>query len=253
MLPALLLTCTLAMQGQPPVGEDVARSLVQRAREIVLADRAQAQSLLRESVAMYEKRQLKTDDAASAMLLLAMSLYPALAKSKEALETQVEPLARQALEIRRKNPDIKGPDLALALEFESMVLEAAGRLEDSRPLKAKAREIRDQFITAMQPPAEDVMRPYHLGGPDVTPPRLTVRGDAHMTFEAKLLGLQTDVMAEVIIGADGLMRQIEIFRPAGFGLDEEAVKALLKWRFLPATKDGVPVPVEGNLRLNFLP
>ena len=243
-----LVAAAAQLRVADPVG------LAQQAREIALLDRAQAQVLLGEAVAIYDKQGAKTSEAASAKLLLAMVLYPGLAKNKEALETRVEPLARQALEIRRGDPDTKSADMALALEFESMVLEAAGRLEDSRPLKAKAREIRDQVIIAMQPPAEDIMRPYHLGGPEVTPPRLTARGeDPRLTFEAKLVGVLPNVMAEVIIGADGMMHQIEIFRPAGFGLDEEAVQALLKWKFLPAKKDGVPVAVEGNLSIRFLP
>ena len=236
------------LQAADPAG------LVRQARDIALMDRAQAQVLVSEAVAIYDKQGAKTREAASAKLLLAMILYPALAKNKEALQTQVEPLARQVLEIRRGDADAKSTDVALALEFESMVLEAIGHLEDSRPLKAKARELRDQVIIAIQPPAEDIMRPYHLGGPEVAPPTMTARGqEPRLTFEAKLLGVQPNVMAEVIIGTDGMMHQIEIFRPAGFGLDEEAVRALLQWKFLPAKKDGVNVPVEGNIAIRFVP
>ena len=77
-----------ALLAADPVG------LVQQAREIALMDRAQAQVLLSEAVAIYDKQGSKTSDTASAKLLLAMVLYPASAKNKEALETKVEPLSR---------------------------------------------------------------------------------------------------------------------------------------------------------------
>ncbi|MBV8817641.1 MAG: TonB family protein, partial [Acidobacteriaceae bacterium] len=93
----------------------------------------------------------------------------------------------------------------------------------------------------------------HLGNPGLQPPLLMARSEATLTFEARVLGLKPDVLAELIIGSDGMVHNVEIYRPAGFGLDENAVAALMKWRFRPAEKDGRPIAVEGNLRLKFLP
>ena len=128
-----------------------------------------------------------------------------------------------------------------------------GRIDDSRDPKAKARALRDQIIAAMLPPIDDpTANPLHIGGA-VKPPLLLARTDPHTTLPARILLLQPEVLAEVVIATDGLMHQIEIFQPAGFGLDESAVRALMQWRFKPAEKNGVPVAVEGNIKLRFVP
>ena len=244
---ALLL---LAAAGQTPAVET--GSLVERARAVALSDRPQAEALLRQALAAYEKEASKSAEYAAALDLLGMTLYPSLAANKEALTTQIEPLFKKALELRQADPGVSPASKALALELEAMLLEATGRLDDSRDPKSKARALRDQIITAMQPPAEDLIAGSTHIGPTIEPPQLMARADPAFTFESRLLKLAvTDVMAEVIIGTDGLIHQIEIFRPAGFGLDESAVQALMQWRFKPARKNGAPIPVEGNIKLRF--
>ena len=49
------------------------------------------------------------------------------------------------------------------------------------------------------------------------------------------------VKLRVIVGPDGHVRDIEVIRGLGFGLDENAVKAVRTWEFEPATRDGIPV------------
>ncbi len=231
------------------------RTFLARAKALVLqpAGRTEAESLLKQAVALWEKQGAKSDDYAEALDLLAMTLNPALAKNKEALEAQVEPLARKALDLRQQNANTRSSDLALALEIEALVLEELGRVEESREPKSKARALRDQSIIAMQPPAEETMTNSTHMGAGVSPPQLMARGEPELTFAARVLNLHPEVLAEVIIGRDGVIHQIEIFKPAGFGLDENAVAALMQWRFKPAEKNGKPVPVEGNLKLQFLP
>jgi hypothetical protein len=54
-----------------------------------------------------------------------------------------------------------------------------------------------------------------------------------------------------VIGADGKPGEIAVGRPIGFGLDENAVAAILKASFEPAIKDGKPVPVMLDLVVQF--
>lgn len=246
---ALLIPAGFVFSAEPSVDPV---SLLNQAKTAVLDPngRLTAESLLRQALDVWDKQPAKPDEYAAANLLLGMTLYPAVAANKEALETQVEPFARKAMELRQKNPDTPPADLATALEFESLVLEQMGRLEDSRVPKAKARALRDQLIIAMQAPSSDA-EPEHMGNPGILPPRLIARTDPEMTFEARVLKLQPEVIAELVIGSDGIIHQIEMYHPAGFGLDESAVKALQKWKFLPAQKAGIPVAVEGTLRLKF--
>jgi TonB family protein len=55
----------------------------------------------------------------------------------------------------------------------------------------------------------------------------------------------------VVIGADGQVHQATVARSLGFGLDEEAVEAVIGWQFNPGKKDGVPVAVSATIEVNF--
>jgi len=55
----------------------------------------------------------------------------------------------------------------------------------------------------------------------------------------------------VIVGADGLPRDIRVTRSLGHGLAEEAIKAVKKWKFKPGTVQSRPVPVQINVVANF--
>jgi TonB family protein len=249
-----LLTVLIALSAALPAqtGPDP-QALAHQAHDLLLNDsgRQQAEALLQQALPLFEKQSPHSDNYGEALTLLAMVRHPDRAANKEALATEVEPLARKAMEIREKNPDTLSADLALDCELEAMVLEEMGRLEDSRAPKAKARALRDQIIIGMQPITDAAERVTFMGDPELLPPRLIARPEPEYSFPARVMKLQTDILAELVIEADGAVRRIEIFRPAGFGLDEQAVACLMKWKFLPAQKGGQPVPVEGNVKLRF--
>ena len=60
--------------------------------------------------------------------------------------------------------------------------------------------------------------------------------------------------ARVLIGSDGLIKQVKIIRGLPDGLNEEAIRAAMQMRFKPAVKNGQAIPywttldVEFNLR-----
>jgi TonB family protein len=64
-------------------------------------------------------------------------------------------------------------------------------------------------------------------------------------------GVAGMAMYHVVIGVDGKPREIAVGRPIGFGLDENAVKAIQQARFEPAMKGGQPVPVMLDLLVQF--
>ena len=249
LLPVLLAlgTSLTAQTGPDP------QTLTQQAKDL-LADntgRPQAEALLQQALPIFDKQSPNSDAYAEALTVLAMVRHPERAGNKDALAMDVEPLAHKAMEIREHNPDTRSADMALDCELEAMILEELGRLEDSRAPKAKARALRDQIIIAMQPITDAAERVSFMDDPELLPPRLISRPEPEYSFAARVMRLQSDIRAELVIEADGAPRRIEIFRPAGFGLDEQAVACLLKWKFLPAQKNGRPVPVEGNVRLRF--
>jgi TonB family protein len=244
----LALSFALAAQAGPDP-----QALTQQAKDLLSNDsgRQQAEALLVQALPLFEKQAPKSDSYAEALTLLALVRHFERTSNKDALASDVEPLARKALEIRQKNPDTPSADVALDCELEAMVLEEMGRLEDSRAPKAQARALRDQIIIAMQPMSDAAEKVSFMSDPELLPPRLIARSDPEYSFAARVLKLQSDILAELVIEANGAVRRIEIFRPTGFGLDEQAVAALLKWKFIPAQKNGQPVPVEGNVKLRF--
>lgn len=88
-------------------------------------------------------------------------------------------------------------------------------------------------------------------GPGVDGPHLV----AHVTpasndyaQKAQVAGVASYM---VILGADGHPAAVAVYRPIGFGLDENAVAAIQNARFTPAVKDGKPVMSVINLAVNF--
>jgi periplasmic protein TonB len=89
-----------------------------------------------------------------------------------------------------------------------------------------------------------------LGGA-VTPPRPIYDPEPEYSDEARLAKFQGDVLLWVVVGPDGLAKDIRVQRSLGMGLDEKAVAAVKNWRFQPALKDGQPVTVQVSIEVNF--
>lgn len=55
----------------------------------------------------------------------------------------------------------------------------------------------------------------------------------------------------LVVGADGLPKDVVVVNPAGYGLDEAAVKAVSQYRLKPALREGVAVPVYLSVGVSF--
>ncbi len=91
---------------------------------------------------------------------------------------------------------------------------------------------------------------YRVGG-GVSAPRLVYGPDPEFSEEARKAKYQGTVVLWAIVGIDGRVRDIRVFRSLGMGLDEKAIEALRNWRFEPGRKDGVPVAVQVGVEVNF--
>ncbi|MGH9529806.1 MAG: energy transducer TonB [Terriglobales bacterium] len=83
------------------------------------------------------------------------------------------------------------------------------------------------------------------------PPHLLKNSAPKYSKEARKARVEGTAVLSLVVGADGLPRDISVRHPLGFGLDEEAIKAIKKWRFKPATMDGNAVAVEINVDVVF--
>jgi TonB family protein len=92
---------------------------------------------------------------------------------------------------------------------------------------------------------------YKIGGP-VSAPVLLHSVDPEFSDEARRAKYQGVCVVQIIIDAHGNPHNPRVVRALGMGLDENAIKAIMQYRFRPAMKDGkTPVPVMENVEINF--
>lgn len=91
---------------------------------------------------------------------------------------------------------------------------------------------------------------YKIGG-SIVPPKLIYGPDPKYTAKAKKNKLGGTVVIQLVIDQKGKTRNVQVIKPVGDGLDEEAVKAVELHKFQPATLNGNRVAMQVNIELNF--
>ena len=85
----------------------------------------------------------------------------------------------------------------------------------------------------------------------VKPPKAVNTPEPNYSEEARHARYQGNVMMRIVIDTSGSVTDIRIERALGKGLDENAVEAVKKWKFSPATRDGQPVSVSMMTEISF--
>ena len=91
---------------------------------------------------------------------------------------------------------------------------------------------------------------FRAGG-GVTNPVPIYRPDPEYSDQARKARHQGTVMLELVVDENGAPTQIRVSQSLGLGLDEEAIKAVSKWRFKPGTRNGKPVKVVAVVAVGF--
>ena len=91
---------------------------------------------------------------------------------------------------------------------------------------------------------------YRVGN-GVTAPAIVSKVEPSYTEKARRAKHQGTVLLYVEVDPAGKATNIIVLRPLGLGLDENAIKAVRKWVFKPATKDGKPVSVAAQIEVSF--
>jgi TonB family protein len=217
----LLLSTQSNSQGQQVTGRDPAKALeyLTRARNVAS----------------------NGNDMATALTWLAM-----VHQSQPDGGPEAETLYRGAMAAAA--PD--SAEQALALEFYSNFLKSQDRAAEAGPLESRAQVIRQTRVGKMGPKQVSPETAIKVG-PGVKAPTLLFKVEPAYSEEARAAKLQGTVRLKVTIDVDGLAKDISVVSGQGLGLDEQAVTAILQWKFNPGQKDGVPIPVLATIEVNF--
>ncbi|MGC2637016.1 MAG: energy transducer TonB [Acidobacteriaceae bacterium] len=93
----------------------------------------------------------------------------------------------------------------------------------------------------------------HVGmPPGVTPPHAIYVGNPEYSNEARRKKIQGVVLLSTLVNEQGEPTDIRVERTLGYGLDENAVRAVSQYRFEPARdRDGKPVAVRVAVEVNY--
>jgi protein TonB len=88
-------------------------------------------------------------------------------------------------------------------------------------------------------------------GNGVSSPEVLSKVNPGYSEDARQNKISGDVLVYLEVDQDGLPQHVRVIRGVGHGLDEKAVEAVKQYKFKPATKDGRPVKVAMNIKVNF--
>lgn len=94
--------------------------------------------------------------------------------------------------------------------------------------------------------------PIATPGGNVTAPLAIFKPDAGYTPSARHQRIEGTATFRIVIDAQGNVAAVqETSTPLGAGLDQSAMDTLKSWRFKPATRDGIPIPVQVEVQIAF--
>jgi TonB family protein len=86
---------------------------------------------------------------------------------------------------------------------------------------------------------------------DIIPPQAISTPDPSYGELARAHAIQGVCVFRLVVDTEGKPTQIEVERPLGMGLDEQALAALQRWKFKPGQKNGQPAATQINVEVNF--
>lgn len=159
--------------------------------------------------------------------------------------------AESAAEIRRLQEQLG--ELGSRLASPAPPPQASPQTEPA----AAPLEARTVSVTPPAPATPTVVPPDEAPAPEVrvpplVPPRLLVPVVPRYPLEARRRRIEATIVLRVLVDERGrVVRAEQTERPKGYGLDGAAHAAAIASRWEPATRGGIAVPMETNLRVEF--
>lgn len=171
-----------------------------------------------------------------------------------AFRDTVAPLYKRALNVYDRSPVPPPPaDLALTLELDAQVLNWIGEVQDASLLADRALGIRKERVREIQQGSPREATAFKPGN-GISAPVVSTRVEPGYTSEARFLKVKGTVKLRFVVDENGVPQDIVLVNSAGFGLDENAVMALRKWKFLPGKDEtGKPLPTLVEMEIRFNP
>ncbi len=91
---------------------------------------------------------------------------------------------------------------------------------------------------------------YSVGG-GVSAPIPIYQPEPPYSEEARKAKYQGSLVMWIVVNAQGQVTKEQIVKPLGMGLDQEALKTVRTWKFIPAKRNGAPVPVQVDVEVTF--
>ena len=154
-------------------------------------------------------------------------------------------------------PENRG-DLMAVMAAYANFLDTRGRTSDAAAMRARRDAILREFSrsrpaapTQGKEPVYQAKEPVYRTGNGVLQPIPVFHPEPEYTEEARFVKLQGSVLLYIEVNGEGHVQNPKVLRPLGLGMDENAIAAVLRWTFMPGTKDGQPVTVSATVEVNF--
>ena len=124
-----------------------------------------------------------------------------------------------------------------------------GAVTDARPVP-QGRVLATSF--GVRAPEPEIKRPAPLPQkPSVVPVAIREKPSPLYTREARELGVEGEVLLQVVFTSSGCVQVLRVVRGLGHGLDEAAVRAAEGIRFSPAQRGGQAVDITATVHIVF--
>ena len=92
---------------------------------------------------------------------------------------------------------------------------------------------------------------FKVGEKGISAPRVLYQPEPEFTDLARKMHYQGTLGVSIVVDKSGNVRNVQMIRPLGMGLDENAVATIGTWRFAPAMLEGQPVAVAVYIEVGF--